>query len=181
MGLIRRRILVLLLVLLLAAPAAAIIPPLDQLPEGSVLRADGTVRLPDGSILLPDPIPTPRPIKTLEDIPSTPGRQMMGLFSDPTQNLMIYWEDSCDSLDDWTYYVTDINEVNRWAVSPDYKVTDPILGSPNGIGHPYYDKFQTGRLARSSPSPNPGARSKQSTWNFGINMMRRTSAMPGSS
>jgi len=72
MGLIRRRILVLLLVLLLAAPAAAIIPPLDQLPEGSVLLADGTVRLPDGSILLPDPIPTPRPIKTLEDIPSTP-------------------------------------------------------------------------------------------------------------
>ena len=153
MGLIRRRILVLLLVLLLAAPAAAIIPPLDQLPEGSVLRADGTVRLPDGSILLPDPIPTPRPIKTLEDIPSTPGRQMMGLFSDPTQNLMIYWEDSCDSLDDWTYYVTDPHEVRRWAVSPDYKVTDPILNSPNGIGHPYYDKPQSGRLTRVIPFP----------------------------
>lgn len=153
MGLIRRRILVLLLVLLLAAPAAAIIPPLDQLPEGSVLLADGTVRLPDGSILLPDPIPTPRPIKTLEDIPSTPGRQTMGLFSDPTQNLMIYWEDSCDSLDDWSYYVTDPHEVRRWAVSPDYKVTDPILNSPNGIGHPYYDKFQSGRLTRVIPFP----------------------------
>ncbi|HRD26292.1 MAG TPA: PKD domain-containing protein [Methanoculleus sp.] len=153
MGLIRRRIFVLLLVLLLAAPAAAIIPPLDQLPEGSVLLADGTVRLPDGSILLPDPIPTPRPIKTLEDIPSTPGRQTMRLFSDPTQNLMIYWEDSCDSLDDWSYYVTDPHEVNRWAVSPDYKVTDPILNSPNGIGHPYYDKFQSGRLTRVIPFP----------------------------
>ena len=153
MGLIRRRIFVLLLVLLLAAPAAAIIPPLDQLPEGSVLRADGTVRLPDGSILLPDPIPTPRPIKTLEDIPSTPGRQTMGLFSDPTQNLMIYWEDSCDSLDDWSYYVTDPHEVRRWTVSPDYKVTDPILNSPNGIGHPYYDKFQSGRLTRVIPFP----------------------------
>ena len=153
MGLIRRRIFVLLLVLLLAAPAAAIIPPLDQLPEGSVLRADGTVRLPDGSILLPDPIPTPRPIKTLEDIPSTPGRQTMRLFSDPTQNLMIYWEDSCDSLNDWTYYVTDPHEVRRWAVSPDYNVTDPILGSPNGIGHPYYDKFQSGRLTRTIPFP----------------------------
>jgi hypothetical protein len=153
MGLIRRRIFVLLLVLLLAAPAAAIIPRWTSCPrDPSSGRTAQSDSLTDRSVL-PDPIPTPRPIKTLEDIPSTPGRQTMGLFSDPTQNLMIYWEDSCDSLDDWSYYVTDPHEVRRWTVSPDYKVTDPILNSPNGIGHPYYDKFQSGRLTRVIPFP----------------------------
>ncbi|MFA7121398.1 MAG: PKD domain-containing protein [Bacilli bacterium] len=153
MGLTPRRGLVaLLLALLLIIPAAALIPPLDQLPEGSVPLADGTVRLPDGSILLPDPIPTPLPLRSLEGT-SSPSYSLMGMRSDPTQNLMIYWEDSCDSLADWTYLVTDPNELNQWAVSPDYNVTDPILGSPNGIGHPYYDKFQSGRLTRTIPLP----------------------------
>lgn len=142
----------LFLALLLIAPAAALIPPLDQLPEGSVPLSDGTVRLPDGSILLPDPIPTPLPLRSLEGA-SPPPYRPMAARGDPTQNLMIYWEDSCDSLADWSYYVTDPNERNRWAVSPDYKVTDPILGSPNGIGHPYYDKFQSGRLTRTIPLP----------------------------
>lgn len=67
--------------------------------------------------------------------------------SDPTAGMMIYWEDSCDSSSGWGgFYFGD------WAVSPSYAFSDPVYGSPNGIGHPRTTEWSE-RLSRDIPFP----------------------------
>lgn len=68
--------------------------------------------------------------------------------ADPTSGLMIYWEDSCDSLTEWGGKYQEL-----WAVSPEYSVYDPILGSQNGIGHPW-TMTKPSKLYREIPFPS---------------------------
>ena len=76
--------------------------------------------------------------------------------ADPTAGMMIYWEDSCDSMTDWGFYLdgTDPGWINRWAVSPDYSFSDPIYGSPNGLGHLKVYTRPPGKLAKTIRFPS---------------------------